>query len=116
MFQTLTCCRAIMVSAVLCLFALPVWAASITGNYQVAGRNPDGSAYNGLVQISENQGNVRMFWQVGGRRYQGTGVYQAPLVTVDWGSSAPIIYVVMSNGALHGTWANGTALERLTRY
>ena len=35
------------------------------------------------------------------------------LLIVDWGDETPIIYVVMADGELHGTWADGRALEKL---
>ena len=33
--------------------------------------------------------------------------------TVEWGSDYPVYYLILPSGELHGTWANGTALERL---
>lgn len=88
---------------------------TISGLYRAAGRNPDGSPYSGAARITETAGTVTVDWQVGNRTYSGAGYRDGSVVVVDWGDAAPIVYVVMSNGELHGTWANGTALEKLTR-
>ena len=37
------------------------------------------------------------------------------VLMINWGQSTPVVYVVMPGGELHGTWAGGTALEKLTR-
>lgn len=42
------------------------------------------------------------------------GIYRAEGRNPD-GSTYPIIYLVMADGTLHGTWENGTALEKLVR-
>lgn len=91
----------------------PGAAQSVSGTYRAEGRNPDGSAYHGSVSIQESGGKVYMNWSVGGRSYQGTGSRNGDVVWVDWGDRYPVVYVRMPSGELHGTWANGTALERL---
>lgn len=88
-------------------------AQPIAGSYRAEGRNPDGTAYRGLVTIVEANGIVTVSWEVGNALYSGRGVIEGRVVTVDWGSDAPVIYVIAGNGMLYGTWANGTALERL---
>ena len=105
--------------AALALFSLPLLAAtpafaqSVSGTYRAEGRNPDGSAYSGTVKISDSDGIISIGWQVAGQSYSGTGTRSGDVVWVDWGDSYPVVYVRMPNGELHGTWANGTALEKL---
>ena len=110
--------RQILLAALsLPLLAAPLAAQSdrpIPGHYTAHGRNPDGSAYTGTVRITEQDGVVGLAWQVGSQNYIGSGKRVGRVVTVDWGSDAPVIYVVMGNGELHGTWAGGRALELLT--
>lgn len=89
--------------------------AGISGNYQVNGLNADGSAYSGVASIFEREGIVRMDWTVAGQSYSGNGVVDGRVVTVNWGASSPVIYVIMEGGTLHGTWDNGRALEKLTK-
>ncbi|MFC6637132.1 hypothetical protein GV827_16245 [Sulfitobacter sp. JBTF-M27] len=101
--------------ALLLAAPLPAQQVSISGLYEAQGRNPDGSAYTGQAVISEANGAVQVNWTVGNQSYSGTGVRDGQVVVVNWGQPAPVIYVVMSNGDLYGTWENGTALERLVR-
>ena len=88
-------------------------AAGLSGTYRVEGRNPNGSAYSGTVTIEDDGFEVRMHWRVG-RTYSGTGTREGRVLTVNWGASAPVIYVVNPDGTLYGTWARGRALELLT--
>lgn len=87
----------------------------ISGLYLAEGRNPDGSAYQGTAVVAEYNGLVQINWTVGGSTYSGRGTRDGAVVVVEWGQDFPVIYVVLSNGDLHGTWQNGTALERLLR-
>jgi len=89
--------------------------ADITGGYFVYGRNPDGSAYDGTLQITEMAGGeYQVSWQVGSS-YSGVGELKGDVLTVDWGGAHPAVYVVMPDGELHGTWEDGLGLELLTR-
>lgn len=103
------------IAAALCVTAAAAWAQGITGNYLAEGRNPDGSTYTGTVQITQSGTVVSMAWRVGPMSYVGSGVIDGRVVTVEWGDAHPVIYVTMPNGTLHGTWADGRALERLRR-
>ena len=95
------------------LFAVQGMAQGVNGLYRVEGRNPDGSAYSGSAQLVEINDTVTIAWQVAGQGYQGTGTRNGDIVWVNWGADHPVVYVVMPSGQLHGTWANGQALERL---
>jgi hypothetical protein len=97
------------------LAALPAMAQDINGMYNAEGRNPDGSAYVAQAVVAEVDGAVQINWTSGSRNYAGTGSREGQVVTVDWGQPDPVVYVVMQSGELHGTWANGTALERLVK-
>ncbi|WP_422026288.1 hypothetical protein [Roseovarius sp.] len=84
----------------------------ISGQYTAQGRYPDGRAYAGVAEILQQGSEVEIYWSIDGQSYQGRGNVQGRIVTVNWGAATPIIYVV--NGReLHGTWDNGTGLERL---
>jgi hypothetical protein len=89
--------------------------AEIAGEYFVYGRNPDGSAYEGTLQILGNpDGSYTVNWQVGSS-YSGRGELKGDVFTVDWGDIDPAVYVVMPDGELHGTWGDGVGLELLTQ-
>ncbi len=107
------------VSLILALMLAPVlapvlaYADGLAGTYTAQGRNPDGSAYSGVVTIRETGDAVHVFWKIGASAYQGDGSRSGDVVTVDWGDKYPVYYLIVPSGELHGTWANGMALERL---
>lgn len=103
-----------MMIGALALLAGPASAQGLSGSYTAEGRNPDGSAYSGTVQLTHSANVVSMAWRVGSSSYIGTGVQEGRVITVNWGADTPVVYVVMPDGSLHGTWANGAALEKLT--
>ncbi|MDM8166900.1 hypothetical protein [Roseovarius sp.] len=84
----------------------------IAGQYTAQGRYPDGRAYAGVVEIIQQGSEVEIYWSIDGQSYQGRGNVQGRIVTVNWGAATPIIYLVTGR-ELHGTWDNGTGLERL---
>lgn len=43
----------------------------------------------------------------------GTGMREGRVVMVNWGADAPVVYVIVPGGELHGMWARGRALEWL---
>ncbi|MBS8226141.1 LIC10280 family protein [Vannielia litorea] len=105
---------AALAAASLLLTALPALAEGLSGRNAVAGMNPDGSRYEGTVEMVENANTISMTWQVAGSNYAGAGTVEGKLITVRWGDPTPVYYVITPSGELHGTWAGGTALEKLT--
>lgn len=101
------------------LAALPLAGAGkaqgvgLSGAYVAYGLNPDGSAYQGDVTIIHTGQAVSMTWRIGNDTYRGDGVLEGRLLSVTWGGGQLVQYVVMPDGTLHGTWADGTALEKL---
>ena len=86
----------------------------IDGTYSAYGRNPDGSDYEGRCEIVQQGDAVEFTWFIGDGENRGAGNIDGRVVTVDWGDATPVVYVVMDDGELHGTWADGTAFEKLT--
>jgi uncharacterized caspase-like protein len=84
------------------------------GRYKVNGANPDGSRYSGSVTISQTAEGYRIDWVVGQSTYQGIGVLEGNVLTVDWGSDTPVVYALASDGTLSGLWAAGNGEETLT--
>lgn len=87
------------------------------GEYDVSGKNPDGSAYKGTATISQHGEGYRMQWRIAGKRFAGTGVASKRSLAV----GAPgwvVIYERAEIGELFGAWIapNGTqrGFERLT--
>lgn len=103
----------LMASGMICCAALSAAAQGLTGTDVAQGRNPDGSAYSGTVQIIQSASAVSMAWRAGASSYIGTGVQDGRVLTVNWSADHPVVYVLMADGSLHGTWDAGRALERL---
>lgn len=87
---------------------------SLSGDYIVNGIGMDGLAYQGKVKITEIGTKIALHWEIGNDLFSGTGELDGRILTVNWGDQHPVIYVVMPNGNLHGTWGDGRALEKLT--
>lgn len=89
-------------------------SVGIGGRYAVEGTNPDRSAYSGTMEMTQDGGLFRVIWTISGQQYTGQGRLEGRVLTIDWeGDSNPVVYVVMPDGELHGTWFDGRALERL---
>ena len=114
---TSTTRRAVLGLAAAALLPMAAHAQSlpdISGTYLAEGRNPDGSTYVGQAVLAQDGSTVTVAWSVGQQGYKGRGTFDGRVLQVDWGDTHPVIYVLMPGGALHGTWADGRALERLT--
>ena len=84
------------------------------GEYRVEGRNADGEEYSGTVTITKEAKDFRLNWQVGDSEYEGNGTLEGNLLTVNWGSSTPVVYALGDDGSLTGLWAAGHGEETLT--
>ncbi len=107
--------RVVLGSALVICTALSLAAQvlDISGAYRVEGRNPDGSAYTGTAAVTQQGSAVHINWTVANQTYAGSGLRNGQVVVINWGQAEPVVYVVMGNGELHGTWNRGTALDRL---
>ena len=86
----------------------------VAGTYELRGLNFDGTEYYGQARLEQQGATVRVFWRVSRETYTGEGRIDGRVLTVDWGAEDPIVYVLMPDGELHGTWADGRALEKLS--
>ncbi|WP_417207950.1 hypothetical protein [Antarctobacter sp.] len=86
----------------------------IAGTYRVEGRNPDGSAYTGELRLTAQGARYTGEWTIAGQVFQGIGTLEGRVLSLIWDEGAePVVYVLMPDGELHGTWADGRALDRL---
>src|SRR6056297_2323809 len=80
----------------------------ITGSYRVEGRNVDGSAYSGSLVLSTQGATYLGDWRIAEQAYRGVGRLDGRILILQWQDGAdPVVYVVMPDGELHGTWADG---------
>jgi Caspase domain len=84
------------------------------GSYKVVGRNADGSAYDGTVTITKHGKVYQLSWKVGNTSYRGSGTLTGNVLTVNWGSSTPVVYALAKDGSLSGLWDAGLGEETLT--
>ena len=84
------------------------------GSYRVDGKNADGSGYQGNVEITGQGKAYHLTWQVGSSSYEGDGKLAGNLLTVEWGSSTPVVYALKPDGSLAGLWDAGKGEETLT--
>jgi hypothetical protein len=84
------------------------------GAYKVAGKNADGSDYEGTVEIAKQGKGYHLSWRVGSSSYEGNGTLAGNLLTVEWGSLTPVVYALAADGTLTGLWDAGRGEETLT--
>ena len=105
-------------SRIFLLFLLGAAIASyvnISGIYRNYGLNPNGTNYSGEVCIEQSVSDISMTWSFNGvTSYSGNGQISGQVVSVDWKAEFPVFYLIMADGELHGTWNDGTAVEKLS--
>ena len=88
-------------------------AIELAGIYRVSGTNPNGSQYQGMVALSQQQDEFALTWWIGKQVFHGTGHFAGKMLVVNWGDKDPVIYTFGDAGALDGEWADGSATETL---
>ena len=96
--------------------ALPERYRSLAvGRYEVTGHNPNGTSYDGIVDISKSpSGDYGLDWKVGRDAYHGEGKLEGGILTVLWGSDTPVVYALIGNNELKGLWSGGAGEETLS--
>jgi hypothetical protein len=88
---------------------------SVTGTYQVAGTNPNGSKYSGVAEVEATGDTYLITWTVSGDKSVGRGVFLDQTLAVGGvlGNGGFVFAMSPKNGNLEGVWAdmqNGTKL------
>jgi len=84
------------------------------GTYNVIGYDQNGRKYQGTVSITRQADRYQLDWKIGANAYKGEGTLDGGLLTVNWGSSTPVVYALAADGSLNGLWDTGAAMETLT--
>ncbi len=95
----------------------------ITGNYDCEGRNADGGAYRGQVEIVRKRDIYLVRWRVGSDDvYDGVGILTGDVLSVSYSGaiSGIVVYEVKDEQTLAGRWAINSGdgrvfVENLTR-
>lgn len=91
---------------------------NIGGTYDVRGKSPDGTEYEGTVAITGDAASGYQFnWTIGSDTFQGKGSLSGNELTVIWGENETIVYKVGPGGQkMTGKWgAGGKGREKLRR-
>jgi uncharacterized caspase-like protein len=83
------------------------------GRYRVQGTNPNGNTYQGTLTLERSGSLYLLQWRIGRDTFQGQGTLSGRTLTIDWGQADPVVYQVMNDGTLQGTWARGQGKETL---
>jgi hypothetical protein len=75
---------------------------------------PMGAAIKAMSRSPGKAKAIILTWQVGSSSYEGDGTLAGNLLTVEWGSSTPVVYALKPDGSLAGLWDAGKGEETLT--
>lgn len=89
------------------------------GTYDSQGTNPDGSRYQGTAFIKKVGDKYKITWTIGRDVFYGSGHLVGDVLSIDWRRAdgkegGVVIYKVMDDGTLVGTWADGKATDVLS--
>jgi len=76
--------------------------------FAVSGRNPDGSAYEGDLEVLPRGATTLLTWRVGDEHFRGVGLVEDGLLAVGWGTTEAGLGVMVyriEEDKLHGSWA-----------
>ena len=78
---------------------------NLEGNYNIAGKNPDGSNYGCILSVVPNGEVYKWYWSSCGD-YEGIGIQQGNVVSVAWGSPdcTVVSYDIQEDGTLKAKW------------
>jgi len=111
--------RQLLIAAMLALAAPAL--AQMPGVYAVQGTNPDGSRYDGLVELAPAPNNTwRVTWRVEGNTVRGAGIVNGDVLAVayvDGTEPGVVAWRILPDGRLDGPWSVGGMVGRevLTR-
>ena len=100
-----------IVAVAVCAFS-PMAAQSpqpeLSGVYRCNGMNPDGTAYQGVVEISKLQNTFRVRWTMDDGSIIGVGIFSNGVFAVSYFGGAPAVVVYKLDGtSLVGEWTMG---------
>jgi hypothetical protein len=100
-----------VVVAAVCTFS-PMAAQSpspeLSGVYRCNGMNPDGTAYEGVVEISKLKNTFRVRWTMDDGSIIGVGILSNGVFAVSYFGGAPAVVVYKLDGTnLVGEWTMG---------
>lgn len=100
--------------AMLFSFATVALAADPAGSYEVEGKNPNGSKYEGTVTVTKTGETYHVVWEVGGTKFVGTGIGNKDFIAITYrtGDSTGLALYGQDGDNWAGVWtyAGGTQM------
>ncbi|HLH89081.1 MAG TPA: hypothetical protein VKX28_11525 [Xanthobacteraceae bacterium] len=100
--------------AMLFSFATVAFAADPVGTYEVEGKNPNGSKYEGSVTVTKTGDTYHVVWDVGGTKFVGTGIGNKDFIAITYrtGDSTGLALYGQDGDNWAGVWtyAEGTKM------
>lgn len=121
MYRTVLLGAIVVALAMIGSTAAQVPQPDLAGVYRCDGKNPDGSAYQGVVEISQVKETFRVRWTMDDGAIMGVGIYSGGVFAVSYFGGAPAVVVYKVDGEkLVGQWTMGGAegamyMETLTK-
>ena len=98
----------LVLSGVIRSTAAPDSPPDLAGMYRCNGMNPDGSAYQGVVEITKLRDTFRVAWKMDDGSVLGVGIYSGGVFAVSYFGGAPAVVVYKVDGnRLVGEWTMG---------
>ena len=104
--------RALFVAfAVLSCFATAAFAADPVGTYNVEGKNPSGSTYEGTATVTKTGETYKVEWEIGNTSYKGTAIGNKDFIAVTYQSDngTGLALYGEDGGNWEGVWAHAGA-------
>ena len=88
--------------------AAPDPPPDLVGTYRCNGVNPDGSAYEAVVEITKRDGTFRVEWIMDGGIVTGVGIYSGGVFAAsDFGGAPAVVVYKVDGERLIGEWTMG---------
>jgi hypothetical protein len=88
--------------------AAPPAQSDVAGVYRCTGVNPDGSPYEGVVEIAQVRDTYRVRWTLEDGSIVGVGIFSNGVLAVSYFGGAPAVVVYRRDGdRLVGEWTMG---------
>jgi hypothetical protein len=100
--------------ALLGSFATAAFAADPVGTYNVEGKNPSGSSYEGTVTVTKTGDTYKVVWEIGSATYTGTAIGNKDFIAISYqsGDNSGLALYGEDGGNWQGVWtyAGGTSM------
>jgi hypothetical protein len=116
--------KLVLAAALVAATTVGVAAQDFGGTYNVQGTNLNGSPYSGTAEVKViSDTTCEIYWTTGGTTSQGICMRYGPAFAAGYvmgdGTVGLVIYQIMDDGTLDGTWtisgAPGSGTEVLTK-